>query len=127
MRISLADLPEGREALVVEVGLSENTSGEAVPRIQCYGRAIEHPPGDRGFPLCRFLRSCCGPSLGRRLRWRWGLSNVVEKRFADLGIVSGSRIRVLRKAPFGGPIEVEVSGSRFLIGRRLAERIIVEA
>ena len=49
-----------------------------------------------------------------------------EKRLADLGIVVGSRIRVVRKAPFGGPIEVEVAGSRFLIGMRVAERSVVE-
>jgi len=55
-----------------------------------------------------------------------GMAYGAEKRLADLGIVVGARIKVVRKAPFGGPIEVEVAGSRFLIGRRLAERIIVE-
>ena len=48
------------------------------------------------------------------------------KRLADLGITVGVRIRVIRKAPFGGPIEVEVGGSRFMIGRALADRVIVE-
>lgn len=55
-----------------------------------------------------------------------GMAYGAEKRLADLGIVVGTRIRVVRRAPFGGPIEVEVAGSRFLIGRKLAERIIVE-
>ncbi|MCD6312561.1 MAG: ferrous iron transport protein A [Thaumarchaeota archaeon] len=100
MRIPLTDLPEGREALVVSIG-----------------------PASR-FPGAQ------GPSFRRRFRWRWGLGRGMaygaEKRLADLGIVVGARIKVVRKAPFGGPIEVEVAGSRFLIGRRLAERIIVE-
>lgn len=65
-----------------------------------------------------------------RFRWSWRsgsrLSRGVTKRLADLGILPGMRIRVVRRAPFGGPVEVEVGGSRFMIGRGLASRIIVE-
>lgn len=72
-------------------------------------------------------------SFSRRFRWRfrWGWRRRgaawgAVKRLADLGILAGTRIKVVRKAPFGGPIEIEVGGSRFMIGRGLAERVLVE-
>ncbi|MCD6312582.1 MAG: ferrous iron transport protein A [Thaumarchaeota archaeon] len=68
-------------------------------------------------------------SFGRRFRWGWrrrGTAWGAVKRLADLGILTGTRIKVVRKAPFGGPIEIEVGGSRFMIGRGLAEMILVE-
>ena len=70
-------------------------------------------------------------SLGRRFRRGWGRRRGFGwgaiKRLADLGILVGAKIKVVRKAPFGGPIEIELNGSRFMIGRGLAERILVEA
>lgn len=90
----------------------------------------EHFPGAQGPPVGRRSRGGLGPFFRGRFRWRWGPGceavQGAEKRLADLGIVIGSRVKVVRKAPFGGPIEVEIAGSRFLIGRRLAKRIIVE-
>jgi Fe2+ transport system protein FeoA len=49
---------------------------------------------------------------------------VSVKRLADLGIISGKEIKVLRKALFSGPVQIEVCGSRLAIGRGLASRII---
>ncbi|MCD6536005.1 MAG: ferrous iron transport protein A [Thaumarchaeota archaeon] len=114
MRIPLTDLREGQEGVVVSIGSGGWTLGARGP-------PLDRPSGGGWIPF-----------FGRRFRRRWrrglgrGMAYGAEKRLADLGIVVGSRIRVVRKAPFGGPIEVEVAGSRFLIGRRLAERIIVE-
>jgi len=68
-------------------------------------------------------------SFSRRFRWGWRRRRAAwgaVKRLADLGILAGTRIKVVRKAPFRGPIEIEVGGSRFMIGRGLAERILVE-
>lgn len=88
-------------------------------------------PNTQESQVSRVPRSGWSPFFRRRLRWRWGpgrdTTHGAEKRLADLGIVVGSKIKIVKKAPFGGPIEVEVAGSRLLIGRRLAERIIVEA
>ena len=44
----------------------------------------------------------------------------------ELGIHPGDRIRVLRRAPFGGPLLIETRGAQVAIGRQLAERIRVE-
>ncbi|MEM3403157.1 MAG: FeoA family protein [Nitrososphaeria archaeon] len=52
----------------------------------------------------------------------WGF----EKRLMDLGITPGTRITVVKSAPFHGPVEVLVRGSRLALGRGMADRIFVE-
>jgi ferrous iron transport protein A len=49
------------------------------------------------------------------------------KRLADLGLKTGTRIKVVRKTLFSGPVQIEVSGSRLILGRGLASKIIVES
>lgn len=48
------------------------------------------------------------------------------KRLADLGLISGTRVKVIKKAPFSGPIKIEVRGSRLVLGRGLASKILVK-
>ena len=48
------------------------------------------------------------------------------KRLADLGLVSGTEIKVRAKTLFWGPIEIEVRGSRLVLGRGLASKILVK-
>ncbi len=48
------------------------------------------------------------------------------KRLADLGMSSGTTITVLRKSLFSGPVQVEVSGSRLVLGGGMASKIYVE-
>jgi Fe2+ transport system protein FeoA len=50
----------------------------------------------------------------------------LAKRLADLGITQGAEIRILRRTFFTGPVQVEVCGSRLVLGRGLAAKIIVE-
>ena len=45
----------------------------------------------------------------------------------ELGLVPGTEIEVVRRAPLGDPIELVVRGSHFSIRRREARRILVEA
>ncbi|HSL85923.1 MAG TPA: FeoA family protein [Bacteroidales bacterium] len=47
------------------------------------------------------------------------------KRLADLGLSPGTRIRLMRKALFSGPVQVDVNGSRLVLGWGLASKIIV--
>ncbi len=47
------------------------------------------------------------------------------KRLADLGLSPGTRIRVMRKAIFSGPVQVDVNGSKLVLGWGLASKIIV--
>jgi Fe2+ transport system protein FeoA len=45
----------------------------------------------------------------------------------ELGLVPGTEIEVVRRAPFGDPIELVVRGCHFSIRRQEARRILVEA
>lgn len=50
----------------------------------------------------------------------------LKKRLMDMGITPGTRITVVKSAPFHGPVEILVRGYRLAIGRGMAERIFVE-
>ena len=64
-----------------------------------------------------------GRSIGRgRGHGGWGF----ERRLADMGLTPRTRITVVKSAPFHGPLEVLVRGSRLALGRGVAERIYVE-
>ncbi|MDH5440155.1 MAG: ferrous iron transport protein A, partial [Candidatus Bathyarchaeota archaeon] len=52
----------------------------------------------------------------------WGF----QRRLMDMGLTPGTRVTVVRSAPFRGPVEVSVRGSRLALGRGMAERIFVE-
>jgi len=53
------------------------------------------------------------------------VGQIATKRLADMGLVSDTKIKILRKAPFG-PIEIEVRGSKLVLGRGLAAKILVK-
>jgi Fe2+ transport system protein FeoA len=72
-----------------------------------------------------------GNIRGRHIRHRhimhghereWGF----EKRLMDMGLTPGTRVTVVKSAPFHGPFEILVRGSRLALGRGMAERIFVE-
>ena len=64
------------------------------------------------------IMSISGGGYGKR----WGF----KKRLADLGLTPGTRIIVVKAAPFHGPIEVLVRGSRLALGRGISDRIRVK-
>ena len=49
-----------------------------------------------------------------------------EQKLAQFGLFTGDKVRVLRRAPFGGPLLLEAGGREIAIGRQLAQRIQVE-
>jgi len=51
---------------------------------------------------------------------------MLTKRLADLGITSATVVKVIRKTLFSGPVQVEVAGSRLVLGWGLASKIMVE-
>jgi len=61
-------------------------------------------------------------SLGRGRCWGWGF----QKRLVDMGLTPGTKVTMIKSAPFNGPIEVLVRGYRLVLGRGMAERILVE-
>ena len=58
------------------------------------------------------------PGRGRRIGF--------VKRLTDMGLTPGIEITVVKSAPFKGPIELLVRGSRLVLGRGVATRIFVE-
>lgn len=56
--------------------------------------------------------------------WCW--AHGVRKRLADMGLTPGTKVTVIRSAPFNGPIEVHVRGYKLAIGREIAGGIFVE-
>jgi len=49
-----------------------------------------------------------------------------SKRLADLGLKPGTEITVRNRTLFSGPVQIEVNGSKLVLGRGLATKIIVE-
>jgi ferrous iron transport protein A len=44
----------------------------------------------------------------------------------QLGLVPGARVEVIRQAPLGCPLEVDVTGARLAIRRAVAATVLVE-
>ncbi len=55
---------------------------------------------------------------------RINCNGIVKRRILDMGIIPGAKVRVLRTAPLGDPLEVIVSG--FPISIRKAEAACIE-
>ena len=60
------------------------------------------------------------------IRTGHGRGGGFEKRLMDMGLTPGTTVTVVKSAPFHGPFEVLVRGSRLALGRGMAERIFVE-
>jgi len=43
-----------------------------------------------------------------------------------MGIAPGTYTRVIRKAPFGGPVLIEVDGMEIALSREIAAKVMVE-
>jgi ferrous iron transport protein A len=50
----------------------------------------------------------------------------LRARLTQYGLFEGDCLRVLRAAPLSGPLLVEVNGREIALGRRVAEKILVE-
>jgi Fe2+ transport system protein FeoA len=50
----------------------------------------------------------------------------LRRRFADMGLVPGTRVTRLRTAPFGDPSSYAVFGTRVAIRSRDASKVLVE-
>jgi ferrous iron transport protein A len=50
----------------------------------------------------------------------------MEKRFEAMGIRKGRCIRKIATHPFGGPVVIEVNGSKISLGQNIAAKIEVE-
>ncbi len=50
----------------------------------------------------------------------------LEGKLRQHGVFPGDRARIVRRAPLGGPLLVEVDGREIVLGRGIAEKILVE-
>jgi len=49
-----------------------------------------------------------------------------RRSFNQIGIHAGDQVRVVRRAPFGGPLVIDNRGTQVAVGKQLAEKIKVE-
>lgn len=91
------------------------------------------PPCDRPFADCE---KCIGQEIMPLMDLRVGQKGIVAlirggrgmiQRLTDMGLTPGTEIKILKSAPFHGPIEICVRGSNLAIGRGVAMKIFVEA
>jgi len=54
------------------------------------------------------------------------VSKRLQSKLMQYGLHIGEFVRVLRSAPLGGPLLVEVNGREIALGRVVAEKIFVE-
>jgi len=52
--------------------------------------------------------------------------DALRKKLKTYGLYVGDQLRVLRIAPLGGPLLVEVNGREIALGHAVAEQILVE-
>lgn len=50
----------------------------------------------------------------------------LRSKLTQYGIYPGDHLRLMRKAPFGGPLLVECNGREIALGRGVADKILVE-
>lgn len=53
-------------------------------------------------------------------------SNVFRKKLLSMGLTPGIEIKVLRKAPLGGPLELSLRGFSLSLRKNEAQGILVE-
>jgi len=51
---------------------------------------------------------------------------MLARRLGELGFVPGTEIQVVRRAPLGDPIEIELRGYRVCLRREQLEGLLVE-
>ena len=48
------------------------------------------------------------------------------RRLAEMGLTPGTTIKILRRGPFRGPLEIEVRGVSLALGHGVASRVFVK-
>ncbi len=138
-----------KEACEMEHVLSDETARALCQNLSCPdkcpddGKAI--PPCDFQFSSCEECRQWGNDSLetvGRRKTRVTSMSalkereegkiafirgdNRVLRRLLDMGLTPGTSVTVTRVAPFNGPVEIAVRGSRLALGEEVAANVFVE-
>ena len=54
-------------------------------------------------------------------------NGLVNRRLLEMGLVCGSKIKIIRRAPLGDPIEIEIRDYKLTLRKKEADTITVEA
>jgi DtxR family transcriptional regulator, Mn-dependent transcriptional regulator len=112
---------------------------------QCPDDGQSIPPCDFNFNSCQECEKYRVTSLDNKERRQADLVSVkalsenqtgkvafirggqqVVKRLVELGLTPGTELKVIRSAPFRGPLQIDVRGTQFAIGQQIADKIFVE-
>lgn len=121
---SLADLKDGQSGIIIGIdamplkrrirGKKESSEGKHDDNLTEIKQNFE-----KACEICEFKNKQC-----EKLNTKYNAS--CEQRLLDLGLTPGTRIVVVRSAPFKGPLEILVRGARIALGREIASMIAVE-
>lgn len=113
---NLTELADGQSGIVIGVEGSGNSSSQHGTLL--YGdkqkRGNRYGPGNESCKADVPLASCAEEKCG------------FIQRLMDLGLTPGAKVAVIKSAPFNGPLEILLRGSRIALGRCIASRIKVE-
>ena len=85
--------------------------------------------GEKGIIISTDFNSAEAPMCRHQGRKGWKKKASIElclKRLTDLGLTPGTEVQVVKSAPFKGPLEIHVRGSRLAIGRGMGSRILMD-
>lgn len=75
---------------------------------------------DKQFTLDNLKKGECAVTV------RLENDGVMRKKLLQMGLTGGCRVRLVRRFPFGGPLELSVRGYRLCIRKCDAQKIIAE-
>jgi len=96
--------------------------GSCAECIQMHNRGLEEV-GKRKENLVALSELKEGQS--GKIQFIRGGHNVLQ-RLLDMGLTPNTNITLIKKAPFGGPLQISVRGSRLALGRGITSKIYVE-
>lgn len=90
-------------------------------QLRCSTVSQKHGPSENEIPLQKLAE-------GRWARLADHFAPTVSRRLLDFGFVPGTRLRIVRRAPLGDPVEIEIRGTRLCLRRSQLRglRVILE-
>ena len=82
---------------------------------------------ETGVNECRYARTLDKLEISKTATIKSiNLKNEAKKRLMDMGIIKGEKVKVIKKAPLGDPIEILIKGYKLSIRKNEAKGIEIE-
>ena len=82
---------------------------------------------DTGISECKYAKTLDQLEIGKTATIKSiNIKNELRKRLMDMGIIKGEKIKVVKKAPLGDPIEFSVKGYSISLRKSEAKKIEIE-